>query len=75
MRNLIKKIYDSDIKKQKAEEVLAKSKDAGGNVSYSKDANKYVEVLWIQSADMLKTEKPRLFNATLHLVRFIFGYF
>ena len=35
------------------------------NQNYSKDPNKYVDVLWIQTADMvsmLKTEKPRLFQ-------------
>ena len=61
---MIKIIDDSDINKPKAEEVLAKIKDPGGNVNYSKDPNKYVEVLWIQTADMipmLKTETPRLF--------------
>ena len=65
VRNLIKKIDESDLCKPKAEEILGKIKDAGGNVLFTKDANKQVDVLWIQTADMvnmLKKEKPRLFQ-------------
>ena len=56
---------DADITKPKAEEILAKVKDAGGNVNFSKDSTKNVDVLRIQTQDMvamLKTEKPRLFQ-------------
>ena len=65
VRNLIKKIDNTDNDKPKAEEVLAKIKDAGGNINFSKDDNKCVDVLWIQTADMvtmLRKEKPRLFQ-------------
>ena len=65
IRNLIKKMDDADITKPKAEEILAKVKDAGGNVNFSKDSTKNVDVLRIQTQDMvamLKTEKPRLFQ-------------
>ena len=65
VRNIIKKISETDINSPKAEEILAKIKDGGGVVSYSRDNNNFVDVLWIQTADMvnmLKNEKPRLFQ-------------
>ena len=50
VRNLIKKIDESDLCKPKAEEILRKIKDAGGNVLFTKDVNKQVDVLWIPTA-------------------------
>ena len=65
VRNVIKKIDNSDLNKPTAEKILVKIKDDGGNINFSKDANRSVDVLWIQTADMvamLKKEKPRLFQ-------------
>ena len=65
VRNLIKKIEDNDLNPPKAEDILAKIKDAGGRVSYTKNTENLVDVLWIQTADMvnmLGQEKPRLFQ-------------
>ena len=65
VRSIIKKISETDINSPKAEEILAKIKDGGGVVSYSRDNNNFVDVLWIQTADMvnmLKNEKPRMFQ-------------
>ena len=65
VRNLIKKIGESDLSTPKAEEILGRIKDAGGVVSYTRDSNNFVDVLWIQTADMvdmLKKERPRLFQ-------------
>ena len=77
VRNLIKKIDDSEVDKPKAEEILGKIKDAGGNVSYTKDANKRVDALWIQTGDMvemLKKEKPRLFQNDTTFGRFLMNF-
>jgi hypothetical protein len=65
VRNLIKKIGESDLSTPKAEEILGRIKDAGGVVSYTRDSNNFVDVLWIQTADMvdmLKKERPRLLS-------------
>ena len=62
---MIKKIDDSDLSKPTAEKLLAKIKDDGENINFSKDANRSVDVLWIQTADMvamLKKERPSLFQ-------------
>ena len=65
MRNLIKKINDNETDNQKAEDILGKIQDAGGRVAYTKNSENFVDVLWIQTADMvhmLNKEKPRLFQ-------------
>ena len=75
VRNLIKKIEDNDLNPPKAEDILAKIKDAGGRVSYTKNAENLVDVLWIQTADMvnmLGKEKPRLFQNDTTFGKFCF---
>ena len=63
--NLIRKLSDED-DSPSAEAILANIKDAGGNVSYSKDENKCVDVLFFQThdmVDMLKNENPRVYQS------------
>ena len=65
VRNLIKKINDNETDNPKAEDILGKIQDAGGRVAYTKNSENFVDVLWIQTADMvhmLNKEKPRLFQ-------------
>ena len=65
VRNLIKKINANEMDNPKAEDILGKIKDAGGRVAYTKNGDGFVDVLWIQTADMvdmLNKEKPRLFQ-------------
>ena len=63
--NLIRKLSDED-DSPSAEAILANIKDAGGNVSYSKDENKCVDVLFLQThdmVDMLENQNPRVYQS------------
>ena len=53
------------VDKPKVEEILHKIRNEGGNVNYTRDDRNFVDVLWIQTAEMvhmLQSEKPRLFQ-------------
>ena len=65
VHNLMRKLNQEEESKS-AEEVLGKIKDDGGNVMYSRDENKCVDVLFIQTPDMvnlIKKENPRLYQS------------
>ena len=66
VRNIIKKVKDTDLESPKAEEVLSDISNSGGFVQYSRDpVSKCINVLYIQTKDMrdmLKEEKPNLYQ-------------
>ena len=64
--NLIQKLKTEDFTKPSAESVLGKIQDDGGFVRYSRDTTGFVDVLYVQTAEMkqmMKREKPRVFQA------------
>ena len=66
IQNLTRKLSEKDDGNLSVEAILGNIQDNGGNVNYSRDENQCVDVLMIQTHDMidlLKQEKPRVFQS------------
>ena len=66
IQNLTRKLSEKDDENPSVEAILGNIQDNGGNVNYSRDENQCVDVLMIQTHDMidlLKQEKPRVFQS------------
>ena len=59
VRNLIRKINDTNSDEPKSEDILTKIKNDGGFVSYTRDENNFVDVLFIQTSEMVRMLKKR----------------
>ena len=66
VQNLTRKLSEKDEEPPSVEAILGNIQDNGGNVSYSRDENNCVDVLMIQTHDMvdlLKRENPRVYKS------------